>query len=42
MVYMDKTGPDPSDRNCTFVDAMHLCKSANCAGQVLQPSLQLG
>ena len=36
MVFMNSTGPDPNDRRCTFVDALHLCKSANCAGQVLR------
>ncbi len=34
VVFMDATGPDPKDRNCTFADALHLCKGVNCAGQV--------
>ncbi len=34
VVFMDATGPDPKDRNCTFADALHLCKGFNCAGQV--------
>ena len=36
VVFMDSTGPTPKERNCTFVDAIHLCKGANCAGQVSQ------
>ena len=36
MVYMTATGPSPKNRSCTFVDALHECKAAFCAGQVMQ------
>jgi len=36
VVYMAQMGTQPKDRNCTFVDAIHACKGADCAGQVSQ------
>ena len=36
VVYMRGTGAQPSTRECTFVDALHECKGAHCAGQVLK------
>ena len=36
VVFMAATGPQPKDRNCTFIDAIHACKGVNCEGQVSQ------
>ena len=37
---MAATGVEPKDRNCTFIDVLHMCKGGNCAGQV-HPDLDI-